>query len=35
MGWKDETEKLTTNMWIKEDGKPDNVEYEKNLSLNP
>jgi len=34
MGWKVGTEKLTINMWIEEDGKLDNVEYEKNLSLN-
>jgi hypothetical protein len=32
MGWMVEIEKLTTNMWIEEDGKLDNVEYEKNLS---
>jgi len=31
MGWKVEIEKLTTNMCIEEDGKLDNVEYEKDL----
>jgi hypothetical protein len=31
MGWKVDIEKLTTNMWIEEDGKLYNVEYEKDF----
>jgi hypothetical protein len=34
MGSKVEIEKLITNMWIEQDGKLDNIEYEKDLSLN-
>jgi hypothetical protein len=31
MGWKVETEKLTPNMWIEQDEKLDNIEYEKDF----